>query len=268
MSLITSKRIFYVDSHNKLSGTHSNFSYFLDYKNEEYDHVVVLQATIPKSYYLVQNGKNTFVLDENGSLATITMPVGNYSRSSFRFQLQEQLNNNSPNGYSYVVSIPNVQQSADTGLYTFTVSNNGGVQPSFIVGDYLYEQLGLNPNTTYNFVGNSLTGVNVVKFQLEDSIFLRSDIANNGIDNVLQEILGSYGTDFSAITYVCPDVEAYAKPISSNSNSVYNFYLTDEDAVELDLNGQNIVFTLMLFKKDPMNKLIKQFLKIALLSNG
>ena len=165
-------------------------------------------------FKLVQNGTNTFVLDENGSLASITMPVGNYSRTSFRFQLQDQLNNNSPNGYTYAVSIPNVQQTADSGLYTFTVSNNGGIQPSFIIGDYLYEQLGLNPNTTYNFVGNSLTSVNVVRLQLEDSLFIHSDIANNGVDNVLQ-ILGSYGTDFSAITYVCPDVEAYAKPIAS-----------------------------------------------------
>ena len=266
MSLIISKRIFYVDSHNKLSGTHSNFSYYLEYQKEEYDHAVVLQATIPKSYYLVQAGKNTFVLEENGNQVVISLPIGNYSRTSFRFQLQEQLNNNSPQGYTYVMSIPNVQQSADTGLYTWTVSNNGGVQPSFIVGDWLYEQLGFNPNTTYNFVGNSLTSINVVKFQLKDSLFIHSDIANNGIDNVLQEMLGSYSTDFSAITYVCPDVEAYAKPISSSGNNTYNFYLTDEDGVEIDLNGQNIVFTLMLFKKDPMNKLIKQFLKLLVLS--
>ncbi len=36
----------------------------------------------------------------------------------------------------------------------------------------------------------------------------------------------------------------------TNKNNIYNFYLTDEDGVEIDLNGQNIVFTLMLFKKD------------------
>ena len=69
--------------------------------------------------------------------------------------------------------------------------------------------------------------MNVVKFQLEDSIFIHSDISSNGNDNVLQEILGSQNTDFSAITYVCPDVEAYAKPIVSYTNNIYNFYLTD-----------------------------------------
>ncbi len=101
-----------------------------------------------------------------------------------------------------------------------------------------------------------LTSINVVKFQLEDSIFIHSDIATNGVDNVLQEMLGCQNTDYSTITFVCPDVEAYAKPITSNSNNIYNFYLTDEDGDDLDLNGQNIVFSLMLFKKDPINNMI------------
>ena len=108
--------------------------------------------------------------------------------------------------------------------------------------------------------------INVVKFQLEDSIFLHSDIATNRTDNVLQEMLGCQNTDFSTITYICPSVEAYAKPITSNNNNIYQFQLTDEDGVEIDLNGQNIVFTLMLFKKENMNKLVKQFLKLSLMS--
>ena len=103
MSLIQNKQFFYVDSHARVSGTHSNFSYYLNFRNEDYDHAVVLQATISKSYYLVQPGKNTFVLNENGNHVVISMPIGNYSRTSFRFQLQEQLNTNSPLGYTYVI---------------------------------------------------------------------------------------------------------------------------------------------------------------------
>lgn len=267
MSLITNKRIFYVDSHNRISGSHSNFTIQLDYKNEDYDHCVVLQATIPKSYYLVQSGRNTFTLNENGSLVTISMPIGNYSRSSFAFQLQYQLNTNSPNTWTYQISIPNNSQTGDTGLYTWTVSNNLGIQPSFVMGSYLYEQMGLEANTTYPFVGDVLTSVNVVKFQLEDSLFIHSDIANNGVDNVLQEMLGCQNTDYSTVIYTCYEVEAYAKPLTSNTHNVYFFQLTDEDGVEIDLNGQNIVFTLMLFKKDPMNRFVKQFLKMSLMDN-
>ena len=73
--------------------------------------------------------------------------------------------------------------------YTWTVSNNSGVQPRFIFTDYLYEQFGFEPNSSYVFTANTLTSINVVKFQLEDSVFIHSDIATNGSDNVLQEIL-------------------------------------------------------------------------------
>ena len=266
MSIITSKKLFYIDSHSRLSGTHSNFTYQLDYKNEDYDYCVVLQASIPKSYWLIQTNQNTFTLDEISNQVTISIPVGNYSRSSFAYQLQYQLNANSPNHYTYQISIPN-SQTGDTGFYTWTVSNNSGVQPRFIFTDFLYEQFGFEPNSSYVFTDNTLTSINVVKFQLEDSVFLHSDIATNGSDNILQEILSMQRTDYSNIIYICPDVEAYAKPISSKQNGVYYFQLTDEDGAEINLNGQNIVFTLMLFKKDPINKYIKQYLKLALMGN-
>ena len=152
MSIITNKKLFYIDSHNRLSGTHSNFTIQVDYKDESFDHCVVLQATIPKSYYLIQPGKNTFVLDENGSQVTITIPIGNYSRSSFAYQLQYQLNQNSPNGWSYVMTKSNNQTTGDNGLYTWTVTNNSGNQPSFIIGEYLYEQLGFDSNTIQNLL--------------------------------------------------------------------------------------------------------------------
>ena len=54
MSIITNKSIFYIDSHSRVSGTHSNFSYNIDLKGNEYDYCVVLQASIPKSYWLIQ----------------------------------------------------------------------------------------------------------------------------------------------------------------------------------------------------------------------
>jgi hypothetical protein len=200
MSFIQSKRLYYIDSHNRVSGTHSDFQYQLEYKNDEFDHCVILQATIPKSYYLVQSGNNTFQLQEGTSTVTITIPIGNYSRLSFQNQLQSLLNSSSPNSYTYTISIPNTFSTGDTGLYTYTVSGNGSIQPSFIIGNYLYEQLGFNPNTSIQFSGNSLVSINVVKFQLEDSIFIHSDIATNGIDDILQEILSVDTSDYSNIT--------------------------------------------------------------------
>ncbi len=73
--------------------------------------------------------------------------------------------------------------------------------------------------------------------------------------------------NYSNVIWTCPDVEAYSKKMVNSKNNIYNFYLTDEDGVEIDLNGQNIVFTLMLFKKDNINDLVKQFLKVSLMDN-
>ena len=263
MALIISKRLFYVDSHQRVSGTHSDFNFVLEFQ-DEYDHAVVLQANIPKSYYIVQNGSNTFLLQEGLATVVVTIPYGNYSRLSFRAQLQTSLNNSSPNGWVYVVSIPNTSITADTGYYYFSVTGNSS-QPSFILNDGLYEQIGFDPNSMNTFTSNTLVSKNVVKFQAEDNLYIHSDLCSNGTDDILQEIFGVDNPSFGNIVYQCQTVESYAKPIASNRNNVYHFYLTDEDGAPIDLNGQNFTFTLLLFKKQTVLTLLDKVLKLYLL---
>ena len=69
----------YVNSRNRLDGTDSDFSYNVKFPpGLDVDHVTVLNALIPKSYYLIQLGHNTFDLQEGNSIVTIPIPVGNY----------------------------------------------------------------------------------------------------------------------------------------------------------------------------------------------
>ena len=265
MSLISSKQIYYVDSHNRSSGTHSDFSYALNLVGS-YDSVVILQASIPKSYYLVQAGRNTFTLSEGGTDVTVTLPVGTYSRSSFQQQLINSLNAASPNNWDYIITIPNVNVTADTAKYTYQVQGNSS-QPSFIIGDYLYEQLGFNDNTTYTFSSNLLESVNAVKFQLEDTLFINSDIVAGEEDNTLQEIFTDGTSDYGKVSWVCPSIEAYSKPLSSTTNGIFHFWISDEDGNPIDLNGQNVVFTLMIYKKENVYSLIKNILKMELVTS-
>ena len=223
MSLIETQRLFYIDSHDRLSGSHSDFTIQLEIGLDHYDQAVVLQVNIPKSYYLVQSNRNTFTLQEGVSQVVISMPVGNYSRSSFKAQLQTSLNAASPNLWTYAVSIPNSSITADTGYYTFSVTGNGGTQPAFIIGDYLYEQFGLEANTTYNFVANSLTSVNVVKFQPKDTLYIHSDLCSNGTDNILQEIVGVESPSYGNLVFETPSVEAYAKNITTSKTMFIGF---------------------------------------------
>ena len=63
MNHISSKSMFYIDSQNRTSGSAGNFSInFAMPPNNRYDRIVVMQAAIPKSFYLVSAPYNTFQL--------------------------------------------------------------------------------------------------------------------------------------------------------------------------------------------------------------
>jgi hypothetical protein len=243
MSIITKKTIYYIDSHQRLSGDHNDFSYRIQFPpSNDYTHVCLLSAVIPKSYYLVQSGYNTFVLRENGVDTTITVPVGNYGATSFRTVVQGLLNTNTSQGWSYTITYPNISNSSNTGKYTYTCDLGN---PSFIFTNALYEQFGFEPNSTNTFTAQTLTSRDVIKMQVEDTLYLHSDIASNGKDDILNEIFIGSSPDYSSIKYQCVDVDAYSKELQTNSSNIYRFWLTNEDDVIMNLNGLNIVLTLL-----------------------
>jgi hypothetical protein len=256
----------YVDSHNRLSGSHNDFTYLLDLHNLDVDTVCCIRTTIKKSYYLVPEGQNTFVLIEGGNSVTLTIPKGNYSASSFRYVLLNLLNTNSPNHWTYAISLPNPQIEANTGLYTFSVSGNTS-QPSFQFTTYLYEQFGFEPNSTNTFSNNTLTSQNVLNFQLKDTLRIHSDlVGKDGKNNILQEIT-CLSPDFSALTYECQDIEANSRRISLGSNTAH-FIILDEDAQAVSLS-LNILITLLVYKKntvtDTASKLGLEYMKFQML---
>lgn len=262
MSIITKKTIFYVDSHQRLSGEHNNFAYKIQLPpNNDYTHVCLLSAVIPKSYYLVQNNYNTFILRENGVDTSISVPIGNYGATSFKTVLQGLLNSNSSQGWIYTITYPNISISANTGKYTFTCV---GGNPSFIFTDGLYEQFGFEPNSTNTFSAGVLVSGDVIKMQVEDTLYLHSDIASNGKDDILNEIFISNSPDYSSIKYQCPDVDAYSKELQTNTSNTYSFWLTNEDNILMDLNGLNIVLTLLVYRKENINEMIKNYIKYKL----
>src|SRR6185312_2178579 len=117
-------RYFYINSASRADGTDSKFTYSIPLgDSNEWTNVVLLSASIPKSYYLVQTNYNTFILREPGHTdTTITVPAGNYSRSSFMNVLPTLLNAASPSHWTYTMSYPDVSSAANTGKFTYTVS--------------------------------------------------------------------------------------------------------------------------------------------------
>ncbi len=266
MSLIANQNIFYINSRFRVSGSDSDFLYQFDIpKDNKFNKVCVLQMSIPKSYYLIQQGEN-FVLEENKVQVNIQLTAGNYTRKSFAATLQQFLNTSSPNGWVYAITYPTSSTEYDDGKYTYTVTGNTS-QPSFIFDNdhTLYENMGFNIGSTNTFVANTLKSTNVINLQKESTLYLHSDIANNGNDNVLQEVFATSNSDYSTIVFQQMDVESYSKDMTTNANNVYRFYLTDENDKKIDLNGLNMTATIVMFQKQNVYEMIKQFLKLQVI---
>lgn len=257
MSLSRTHQIFVINSTNRLSGSDGNFSYELKIDSSaDYDSVVVLGCSIPKSFYIVQAGFNTFTLLEGNQPATITVPAGNYSYLSWIAVVVPLLNTASPNGWIYNITFPDISQHPNTGLFTYTVSGNSS-QPSIVTTVNVYEQLGFAQNTTNTFVNNSLTSTAVINFTPETTLFLCSDIAGNKEDNVLQEIYDQNTLPFSYIVYQNTNLEAYSKKLMNVGSRSYNFNITNENKQSLFLNGRNCLITICVYRKENINDIIR-----------
>lgn len=266
--MISSSRIIHINSKDRLTGSNEAFTYrFALSPDEDYTHACVLQASIPLSYYLVQATKNTFTLEENGIQTTVSIPVGNYNVNSFITVATAALN--SAGNYTYSITMNNQYTNTNNGLFSFSVSGNAGIQPKFIFGSYLYEQFGFNSDSTNTFSGDGLVSVNVVNFINEQTLYLYSDLVEtkqNNSTGVLQEIYSSNFVPYSCITYQCVDVSACSKKLSRTITNSFSIVLQNENTDVMNLNGRNMVLSLLLYKKDNIADLLRSYIKANLLS--
>ncbi len=251
MSVINPYYVF-INSRDRVAGTDESFTYNIQFpEGFEFDRVVVLNALIPKSYYLIQAGplESTFILDENGVQVTINVPVGSYLLSAFRTTIGTLLTNASPNLLTYSLSYP-ASSGADTGKWTFT-QTNGAIVSSLIFNTHLFEPFGFLSGSTNQFTGTSLTSSTVIKLQAEDRLLIHSNICSNlARDDVLVSINSTTAINYSSINYVCPAPE---------------YYSSDENNEIIPLNGLNMNITLLLYKKDPIYDQIRNFMKMIVM---
>ena len=256
MSYIKNKKLFYINSRNRENGTDNDFEVTVQLPSfQNFSKICVLSITLPKSYYCVQDGYNTFILKENTTQTTITLPPANYNRRSLASTITTLLNLVSPNGWIYEITYPNHLLNADNGKYTITVSGNS-TQPSFIFDDNgVYELLGFSANSTNTFINDKIISTNVCKIQSEDVIRLHSNMSDNNGDDVLLEIYSGSTQTFSNIVWTCPDVQAYSREITRRSTNSYRFFLTNEDNQRINFNGLNVCFTILVY--EPITSLLK-----------
>eukprot|EP00732_Lithocolla_globosa_P000083 Lithocolla_globosa_v1_NODE_15_length_10543_cov_26.361651.p3 type:complete len:284 gc:universal NODE_15_length_10543_cov_26.361651:9529-10380(+) len=266
------KQLFYINSRLRtdlINDTDSSFTFRFDGidHNKEFDSVVLMDASIPKSAYTVGSTNNTFTVTEeiDGGPATnrtITLPVGNYTRNSLKKVLKEKLNDN-PSTYVYDITYQNINLTNDNGKFTFTWTNINGTaqEPSFIFTDSLWEQTGFNKNSTNVFVSGSLESANVVNLRPEGTYYILSDITQNQNNNILQNIITNGYNDFNYVTFQNNNISEYSKIYVQNNSNAYRFTVVDENFHQIELNGINVVMTLMLYKRNDISNLIKGYIK-------
>lgn len=247
--------IVYVDSSQRVEGRDSNFLFEIKKTGfgKQFTYVSWLRCQIPKSYYTVMTGQNTFTVYVNGVPATVTLSAGRYNVRSFKTELETNLK--SATGIaSIVVTFPDSATEPQTGKYTISWSSGETIYFVFS-GNRIAECMGFNKNSNSESSTSSLVSSNVVNLSGESTLFVHSDLcSNDGKDNILADVYASASNNFTNIVVQNQDPKADAKQIVNNDNSMYHFVLTDETGQEIELNGQNMLITLVLYSERDMQE--------------
>jgi hypothetical protein len=255
------------NSKDRVSGTNSNFNSIpVDLGNNAYDTVCLVQASLPKSFYNMPTGFNTFTLRENATSVTVTIPRGSYTRINLQSVLASVLTAASPNALTYTVSYP-ASTVADTFHYTFTV-NSSVIAVQFIFASTSpYRQLGFEI-ATYTFTPITLTStlesVNSLNLSYILRAFIKSNLVANATDSILEEILnfGSYPAS-SVVHYQQYNFDMNSRQLSLSNKNSWNFVLQDAFGQEIDLNGISYAFSVVFYQRNKTHEIHKTELMIT-----
>ena len=268
MSLFHSNDIYIsiVDSSQRVSGTSSNFTINLNLPNfvQDFDRIALNQFSCPRSWYDVATAVNTFQFKEGiaGTLKTITVPVGMYNVNTLALSIASLLTTNSQNGYTYTVTYPNSSLTVNTNKLTFTSSNTSTVF-YFIFTTSMFQQLGFASNSTNSSTSGVLTSTNSISISYINRVFLTSNACNTSYNSYLQEILiaGQYPST-SFVYYENLNYDTNSKEFTNPQNNCWDFTLYDRYGNIVDLNGLELVFSLIFYKKNKTDELHMEHMKI------
>jgi len=259
------------NSKDRVSGTNSNFNSIpIDLGNNQFDTVCLIQASIPKSFYNVPTGYNTFTLQEGAATATITITPGSYTRINFQSTLATLLTAASLaslNALTYTVSYP-ASTAPDTFHYTFSV-NSAVIVCKFVLTSLSpFRQLGFETSTTYTFTpgvgSSSLESVNAINLSYILRAFIKSNLVADATDSILEELLnfGSFPAN-SVMSYQQVNFDMNSRAYNPNNRNSWNFVLQDAFGQEIDLNGISWAFSVVFYQRNKIHEIHKTELQMA-----
>ncbi|GAM27969.1 hypothetical protein SAMD00019534_111450 [Acytostelium subglobosum LB1] len=128
----------------------------------------------------------------------------------------------------------------------------------------LFHHLGFNQDSINRFDGGELTSTNVIDLQIENILYIHSDLCSNGSDDVLQEVCTAGVPDFAYVNWTNHNLEAYSKQLVSKTKKTFYIYLTDKDGVEIFLNGVDMNLTLILYRRNDIYELTRGYINYLL----
>jgi hypothetical protein len=204
-------------------------------KGKDHNRVAIVDAAVPKSWWLVLAPFNTFIVVEKGVQYIITVPPGNYTILQWVSQIPALLTANSlANGNSWVYT---AQQNLvpQTGLITYFVTGNGGLQPSFILSPVnetnadddanMGQQIGFGAGT-FAFTGNKLLGQIVYNATGEFGVRILSDICQIENNDTLADIMDvGLSAPGSIIRFQAQQGKLQTKRFVRDSTTAFRFKL-------------------------------------------
>lgn len=278
MSLIKTSQVVHINSKFRQSGIDHDFTYNINLeKGNNFTHVAVIDISIPKSYYLIGENDTDFKIVERDinteqitAEYTISMPVGNYSITSFLYVLNNLFTGQTSH---YSASFPNSKTQAQTGKITFTHTNTHHISEFVFGANHLPEIMGFERASTNRFTigqnNSTLISPNICNFQRESTIFLRSTCGQLADNDILVELFASGNPDLSNINFSnSGNLEEHSKKITNNASNNFRFFITDEFGDTINLNGIDMLITLLFYEKQNTDSMIQSYIKYRLLRNN
>jgi hypothetical protein len=158
------------------------------------------------------------------------------------------------------MTFPNSYSECNTGKWTFNCAQGNPVFDFSASKSGLYKQFGFDEDSVNAFANNTLVSTNVIMMQASKNLFLQSSLVTSG--GVLQKFNSGSTVDFGIIVYTCYNASAFAKTLSSSTNNTYSFSITDSDDIPINMNGRNIIISLMFFWEPPVVEKFESFMKL------
>lgn len=244
------KKILAVSSSRRINGNPYDFNVEVDLPaNNNFNRMVILEAQIPKSYYLFNSSDNLnlIITEITGGLAiTAVITPGNYDVYTLAVQLEYQLRQASAaTGNTLLYTVVYDPLISNFAIYSGNAGEDFDITTTNTTNPYLMRVLGFdNPlPSDMASVGGSLNGNDVVDLERTAEITIRSNMGQNNNTNDIAVLYPDSYASNSMIQYAPGDPYSYTCIMNENRNKVFRFSLYDdqgkllvlEDAVRLKI---------------------------------